>query len=433
MVLRRDPITGLYDPYEESIASGRAWTYTCCMRMCTMSATLWLAVWMSIGLQAQPATSSVYDTAREVATKAVATANTCAATLLACTSPCAMAADTPACVAQCPNCSSELQAADAALDLVRRMSSSLLGVKTLAPSPSLSDHVAEGAHAAAEAFHIGTGIAEMLGKEIPIGVELVGWGGLLLFSPDLYPSVPSTTSSAVPALDKYNPAWYSPPPDKIAAPPLFGVRLNPSPSGEPFLDVKPGDGGVIVEPSEASPGSAIFKPAGRTGTVTFKSPDQPGMAVFQAHTGANASAQSPGEWQGGIAVFSPLQPIPVPDDVSLQYDYVQPVEEKGPSAWRLLLQGFLQQTPAISQAIWGSKQPAALSQRAPAALRPLVTSGAKTSSTIAPTVPSVSMCLNPAAVANTHNVTQNGSYVTGPNAPGNSYNQLYIPCSQVKK
>ena len=436
-----------------------------------MTATLWLVIWMPIGVHAQPATSSArndnsvlaakdvaatakakdaWDHAVDVSNKALGALNSCFAVYMACTDPCVFAKDVAACVARCGLCTSEenaltvagrevglrettfLQTAQNGFDNFDRA----IKAASVPPAPSAPGHAAEAAHLAAEAFHIGTGVAEeILDMDLPLGWGLAGWGGLLMFNPDLFPKVPSTTSLAPPPVDKYNPAWYSPLPDKngrVAVPPLAGVRLNPSPqSGDPFLNVNPGDV-HIVDSSEAA----------SSGTAVFRSGDQSGTAVFQTNTvngsgTAVFSTQPKPEWSGdGIAVFSPLTPIPESESIN-QQTLNEPATQPSTSFWRSLLIGVLQQAPAITQAIWGPKQPVALPQpqakTGQAAVRSSATPGAKTPTPSALTVPSVTMCLNPAAVASTHNVALNGSYVTGPDAPSRNYNALYIPCSQVKK
>jgi hypothetical protein len=428
------------------------------MKVPAFTSTLWLAIWLPVGIHAQPATSTSNNTglvpaatdvaataqakeardhAVDLSSRALAAYNSCMVGYGPCAARCYSAKVPLACVvAQCdPMCAAEENALNASkLEVDLRETAYLRTAQNendnsdraikaaITTAPSASDDVAEAAH-------LGGGVMELakhFGMEISpgweLGGELVGLGGLVLQALDTVPKVPATTSPALPP--PYNPAWDSPLPAKdgrVAVPPPSGTRLDPSPKGfASFVSVNPGDA-VIVSPGEiTSPGTAVFRLGDRSGTSTFqaKTTDVMGTAVF-----------SPGpkpDWNGGIAVFSPLAPIP--ESVSEDQQNLYEPAPQSKSFWRSLFVGILEQTPEITQAIWGPKQPAAL-PLPQSRTRPSVTTGAGTASPSILAVPSAGMCLNPAAL--THTTTQTGAYVTSPNAP-DSYT-AYIPCSQVKK
>ena len=417
---------------------------------------MWLSIWLPIGLYAQDDTSVSYDHAKDAAYKAVEALNRCTAALVACTAPCATAADTPACVARCPDCRMAEQSAKLAADLQRRLATSPMKLESPPappPPPPLpaSDTIKTAIGAAMNplgslanktadftdnaVYNNPDAVAKFLIKAAitaaVVGGALPATSGFLMAAGvDLaYVGIEGGSMN-----DVYG---------KAVGTSILPFSDEAADFAELFFDAKellkePGVA-VFAAPSNPPP-TRIWEPIKPMGQAVFSSTEPAGIATFQAATGAGTAVFSTQpkrpSWSGdGIAVFTPLTPIPEVE-ITDQPAENEPATRPSTSFWRSLLIGVLQQTPAITQAIWGPKQPVVLPQPqakvGQAAVRPAVTPAAKNTSPSGLTVPSVSMCLNPAALAITHSTTQNGPYVTSPNAP-DSYNALYIPCSQVKK
>lgn len=305
----------------------------------------------------------------------------------------------------------------------------------------------------AETLHLLVHFGEMFDEffgGLPYGVGFPGLPGLglLIASIGAVPEPPVNYHPFVPPVHgpwAPIPPMPRPPEASQSAPVPNGLTmLNPSPKNSDgsdlFVTVNPRDV-VVVDPSD---GSAVFEPA-----------DQPGVATFRIPSGTVFLTPTSRDWsQDGIAIFSPLTPIPLTDDGSsagsagaapTQQSFIsQPTRRNWGGA---LLQG-LQMGLSIYNGVQATKQAARGTGIVPPAAGTGSVQAARTGATggsaaatkpsptgtaavakPAPTVTAPAMCPNPAAIFNPHGVTVNGPNVTSSNTPS-TYVPLLIPCAK---
>ena len=252
----------------------------------------------------------------------------------------------------------------------------------------------------------------------------------------------NSTDTKVPADSQGVAVFRASPPQGVA---VFQLRPRPTPA-------------AVSESVKPQSGVAVFQQRLNSTPSPISEPVKPstGVAVFQTKTvafpgGSAFSAPPITNWLGaGVAVFSTRTPIPVGSDGAAHSVYTaQPgtlgntTTQRSRMNWGALLQG-LQFGLAIVDGIEKSRQPSQ-GVTPPTNVRTGVgVAGVPTGTSVvpppsnlpprsaAPTPQSAAMCQDPAALANPHNVTQDGRNVIGSSAPS-TYAPALVPCSQLKR